>query len=194
MELQQGFHEIILGGHDGIAQHQHHHDLPRGMSHPYQHMAQQPPARVLVVRPYLEGFQKPPDGHDDFIRLLILYQTTVYGDDAVALLLIGAGNGPVPRVLPEGRVDLVAVMVGVVHGDDVLRPAVGLHEPAELRGLGLKLLSVAFVDPLAAPAFGGYGAQLLGLVLSGCFPVLDVPPCLLRVLPSPSGSLPVSSP
>ena len=54
VELQQGLHEILLGGHHRISQHQHHHDLSGGMPYPDQHMAQQPNARILIVWPYLE--------------------------------------------------------------------------------------------------------------------------------------------
>ncbi len=55
MELQERFHEIVSGGQDRGCQHQHHHDLPGGIAHTYQHMAQQAKIRILIVGPDLKG-------------------------------------------------------------------------------------------------------------------------------------------
>ena len=120
VKLQQCLHKIILGGQDRGSQHQYHHDLAGDMSGADQDMAQQSVSGVLIVRADMKRFQQPSYRDNDLIRLGILDQATVHGNDPVALLFINAGDGIVIPVLAEYRMYLVPVMLRVLHGDDTL--------------------------------------------------------------------------
>ena len=120
VQFQQCLHKIILRGQDWGRQYQHHHDLSGNMAGPDQHMAQQPIPGVLIVRADMKRFQQPSYRDNDLIRIGILDQAAVHGNDPVALLFINAGDGIVIPVLAEYRMYLVPVMLRVLHGNDTL--------------------------------------------------------------------------
>ena len=61
MQLQQGFHKVILGWHNGGCQYQHHHDLTGGMAGAHQYMAQQSVPGILIKRADLKRFEQASD-------------------------------------------------------------------------------------------------------------------------------------
>ena len=92
-------------------------------------------AAAFVKDRNFEGRQHIADAENDGIRQFILNQAALHRDDGVAAGLIDAADRLAPGVQPEGGVDLIAVVQGLVHADDLFHRA----EPAQ-QADGLTLL------------------------------------------------------
>ena len=154
--LRKGFCSLNMGL--AATSYQHHHYLPRGKAPLYQHMAQPSPALQLVIDLYLKFRQHFPYAEDYPVRRFVLYHTFVHRDDGVAAGLIYAGHDPPAPVQPEGGVDLVAVVQGLVHAYYVFHMAEAAQNTHGLSLLIAELLLIGEVLQLAAAALAVVGA------------------------------------
>ena len=124
----------------------------------HQHMPEPAAAAALIIHRDLEGRQHIADGENDFIRQFIFNQAALHRDDGVAAGLIDAADRLAPGVQPEGGMDLIAVVQGLVHADDLLHRAKPAQQEDGLTLLMEKLLRIGKVLQLAAAAAAEMGA------------------------------------
>ena len=123
VHFQQLFHKGLLGGEDGGDRHQHHQRFACGKAPAHQHVPQPAPAAALVKDLDLEIPQHVPDIHDDPVGGAVLEKAVVHRHHLVAVRLIDAGDDVFLLIQGEGGGDLVAVVGGVCHADNVLHAA-----------------------------------------------------------------------
>ena len=151
--LQESLNEILAGGEYRCGGDQHHHDLAGMHTAPHQYMTQKAGAGVLIVGGKAEGGQQPADGGDDGGGDFVLIEAALDIDDAVAALLVGAGNDGAAGAIPaEGGFHLIAVVAGIFGTQYGLYPAETGKVLLGDRLLIGKLLGVGEVQELAAAA------------------------------------------
>ena len=155
---QQRLDEVRTGGKNGGGGDQHHHDLPGVNAAAHQHVPQKAGAGVLIVGEQPKVRQQPADGDDNGGSDLVLIQAVVNIDNAVAALLVGAGDDTPGAIQAKGGLHLIAVVAGTVgaqNGQDPAEP--GKMPLCEFLLIG-QLLLVGHVKQLAAAAAGKIGA------------------------------------
>ena len=152
MLLQQRAHEVSLAGQHTVRGHEHDEDLPAAPAAPHEHVPQRAAAGVLIVGADLEALEQLADRDDDPVGDLILDQAVADRDDAVRGRLIHARDDLSLPVDTEGGLHLVAVVIGVVHAEDLLNMTEAAEQPDGRRLFEVQLLRVGEVLQLAAAA------------------------------------------
>ena len=81
-------------------------------------MAKKTRTLILIISPDFEFRNHIADIDDDFICGFVLGHTGINGNDSVAARLIDARNNFTAFCPAEGRLNLVAVVVRLLHTDD----------------------------------------------------------------------------
>ena len=120
----------------------------------------QPAAAAALVKDLdFKLRQELSDADDDFVGYCILDHTFVHRHDGMAARLVDAGDHPPVPVQTKGGVDLVAVMQGIVHAQDLLYMAELAQQGDELLLFMQKLFGIAHVLELAAAAGPAVGTD-----------------------------------
>ena len=120
---QQGVDKLGLLGEIHHRRHQHHHNLAAGKAALNQHVTQKTLHGHVVKGAQFKAFQQFADGDDDLVRLGILDETAIHRDNLMGGGLVNAGDN-LPVALAKGGLHLIAIVVGVIHTDDLVHVAV----------------------------------------------------------------------
>ena len=158
MPLPQLRHKGALAWELQAGRNQYHQDLPRMPSRADEHMTQEPPSRVFIIYPQLEGREQLHNGLDDAAGALILNQAPLHRDNPVGARRIDARKRQSPLVHPKGRMHLVAIVKGIRHAQYGFHRTVGRKQLFHQRLFMRQLLAVGHAGQLAAAAAGSHRA------------------------------------